>query len=221
MKTISALAVAVLGVSAYANPVFVENWDFEDPELPANTAWYSAQLPVVPGWSTTATGGADRGLWNAPARFNQPADYGQVAFIYQNNAFAQQLGVTIQTGWTYSMSFLSGWATGQSAPTGGHAEMWAGGTLTDGVVVGGTMVKVLNIDDIGWSGSSGQLVPLDFDWTADATHAGELLTIRFSKSTSSYWSFDKVEVEAVPEPMTLATLGIGLAAIAARRRRKA
>lgn len=197
----------------------IVNWDFEDPALSLGSAVYSSGLPTVPGWSTTATGGLDRGLWNAPSRFGQPNEYGQVAFIYADNAFAQQLDLTIEDGVDYSVSFLSGWATGQGAPTGGHAELWAGGALADGMVTSGTLVASLDIDTVGWTGTSGQLVSLNFGWTGTSAHAGDTLTLRFSKSTAGYWSFDKVTMTAVPEPVTMASLSLGLLAVVARRRR--
>lgn len=219
-RVLFTMLVAFPATSTLAS-VTIENWDFEDPPLSLGAAVYSGTLPTVPGWSTTATGGADRGIWNAPNRFNMPNDYGQVAFIYDGNAFAQQLNLSVASGVDYTVSFLSGWATGQGAPTGGHAELWAGGTVANGVVTGGTMVASLDIDSVGWSGTAGQLVPLSYTWTGTAAHIGEVLTVRFSKSTSGYWSFDKVTMNAVPEPMTLATLSMGALAMNARRRRKA
>ncbi len=168
----------------------------------------------MPGWSSTATGGADRGIWNTTAPGKHLTN---IAFAYKDNAFGQQTTEVLQAGETYTVSWLQGRTGGATRGTG---ELWAGGTLTDGVMTGGALL-------VSFTSSMNQadMIERQISYMAAAgnPNLGQLLTVRFAGTTvagESYVSFDNIRFDstAVPEPATLALIGLG--ALAAIRRKR-
>lgn len=215
MRTLFALSLAALSASAFANSIFIENHSFEDPTLSSGSFFYSPT--PMPGWSSNGIGGADRGIWNTTAPGKDGAN---IAFAYRNSAFAQQLGEALQADTIYTLDYLLGRTNGL---TTGSVELWAGGTVADGAVTGGTLLasrtEVL---------SSGQMneFSFSFDSTGAGPSIGQLLSIRMAGTTTlgqSYVSFDNARLTSspVPEPGAMAAAAAGLGLLAARRRRKA
>lgn len=168
----------------------------------------------MPGWSSTATGAPDRGIWNTSALGKDGIN---IAFAYRNNAFGQQLSENVQANTEYTLDYLIGRTGGA---THGTAELWAGGTLANGVVTGGVLLASQTS-----AVSQADMTPLSLVYVSSSagSEIGELLTVRFVGTTvagESFVSFDNVRLNAepVPEPATFIALGAGLAAL--RRRRK-
>jgi hypothetical protein len=203
----------VLSTASFATSIAISNHSFEAQTLGSGSFFYSPTQ--ITDWSSTATGGADRGVWNTSALGK---DGDNIAFAYANNAFGQQLAATVQADTVYTLQYLMGRTGGG---TRGTAELWAGGTLANGVVSGGTLLAAQTLQI-----NQGSMSEFVLTYTSPTTGAviGQLLTIRFAGSTISnegYVSFDhaRLSAEAVPEPATLTLLALGALA-AARRRRK-
>ena len=67
----------------------------------------------------------------------------------------------------------------------------------------------------GSPGAVGSFV--EYQFTELATGASTILNFSF-ENDDNYWSFDDVSVQATPEPATLIPVGLGLLALACRKR---
>lgn len=213
MRIAFLIVAVVLSAASYATSIAISNHSFEAQTLGGGSFFYSPTQ--ITDWSSTATGAPDRGVWNTTA---DGKDGNNIAFAYANNAFAQQLTATVQADTVYTFQYLMGRS---GSATRGTAELWAGGTLLNGVVTGGTLLagQTLQINQSSMSEFS-----LTYTSPTSGAVVGQLLTIRFAGSTiptENYVSFDnaRLSAEAVPEPATLTVLALG-ALVAARRRRK-
>lgn len=205
------LTLVVMSVAvASAQPISINNASFENQPLSLGSFFYSPT--PIDGWTSTATGGADRGVWNTSA----PGKDGEnIVFAYGANAIAQQLTATLQPNTIYNLDYLIGRTGGTIT---GTVELWAGGTVANGVVTGGTLLQS-QAETLNSSSMAART--LTYTSPTSGSTIGQLLTIRLAGAPatgSTYVSFDHIRLNAVPEPATLSVLALGVAALVRRRK---
>jgi hypothetical protein len=180
----------------------IANHSFEDEVLPVGTFNRSIQdwtqsfsAHGIGTWSPGENGAFDLST----------IDGDQIAFL-GIGSIAQQLTTPVVLGQRYHLSASLG-TVGGPFIAGGTLELWAGGTVTDGDVIGGTILGSLVVSD-------DQLMPgifLPFETQIVAPTSGlsgtELLAIRFV-SNGIESDLDNVQLAPIPEPAPLLAIGI-------------
>lgn len=217
------LVAAAAGIGLASAPVMagggsitvpVANPSFEEQVLPFNGLFFSP-TPIT-GWTATATGGSDRGLWHVPP-IGQ--DGNNVAFVGGGNSLAQALSHAIVANSTYTVEFLHS-SNGQSAI--GVVELYAGGTVSNGLVTGGTLLNSLTVTRDPFSGIM-QEYSLLWSSPLSGLPVGQNLSIRMAYvggvSVSLFDDF-QVSYAPIPEPASAALLLAGLGTLLLARRRR-
>jgi hypothetical protein len=189
-------AVAGLGQSVFASPPItlpVANPSFENPALASGASLNAA----IPDWSNTT--GSSRQV-RYPTPVIPGTHLNQIAEFFGGGAVAQSLGHSIVADATYTVDCLFGWAGGGLS---GVVELYAGGTLIDGAVVGGTLLT----SDVRVAAAGGDFTmeEFSFNWTAPASGGpvGQNLSIRLGRADAfliSSVAFDNIRVSYVPIP---------------------
>jgi hypothetical protein len=180
----------------------IANHSFEDEVLPVGTFnasiqdWTQSSFERIGTWSPGEDG---------PFDFST-IDGDQVAYL-NGGSIAQQLTTPVVLGQRYHLSALLGAVSSGGHNAGGALELWAGGTVTEGDVIGGTILGSLVVSD-------DQLVPgifLPFDTQIVAPTSGlsgsELLAIRFV-SNGNESELDNVQLAPIPEPASILAIGV-------------
>ncbi|MGF1633789.1 MAG: PEP-CTERM sorting domain-containing protein [Phycisphaerae bacterium] len=201
--------------SAIPVPVPVANPSFEEQVLASGSLFFSP-TPIT-GWTATASGGSDRGLWHF-VPIGQ--DGFNVAFVNSLDSLAQDLGHAIVPNATYTVEFLFG-SNGTSSS--GVVEFYAGGTVSNGVVTGGTFLDRVEVDR---PFTNPYMVEHTLAWTSPLSGlpVGENLSIRLAYGSTgiSVAMFDDIRISyvLVPEPVSGLILPAGGMLLANRRRRQ-
>lgn len=203
-------AVACLGVQVA--DAAVVNGSFEDPVL-ANAGDFSSS--GIPGW--TAAGGS-LGVWKLPHPTYFPADAPDGDQIGYSNgtAIAQQLPDVLVPGLQLA-SVLAGRRDDQYAGSFDF-ELWASGTVANGVVTGGTLLDSAHFDHTPRPVGSFRRLVLSYEAAGDDPLLGEPLALRIVRTGGVQMDFDRV---TLPEPSGFAATalpGLLLGALARRRR---
>ena len=203
-------AVACLG--ALVAEAEVVNGSFEDPVLAVAGDFNTA---AIPGW--TAAGG-NLGVWRLPHPTYFPAaapDGNQIGFS-NGLAIAQQLTDVLVPGLQIA-SALAGRRDDQYAGSFDF-QMWAGGTVANGVVTGGTLLDSAHFDHTLYPAATFRPLVLSYEAAVDDPLLGEPLALRLVPTGGLQMNFDRV---ALPEPSGFAATlppALILGALARRRR---
>jgi hypothetical protein len=224
------LAFAVSQAHAVAVPLV--NPSFESPPLAPGPYSFNSGSGAIPGWTDATPDNNLGGVQNighvgssTEVEFPNPAggapDGTQVAWLWGgvgdvggpyplSTSISQTTGVTVVAGTTYTLSGFYG-----QPLVHGTTLQSPQATSTVSILQGGVPQSVFSS-----IGPSGLLGPFTFSWTAQTS--GGLLGVEL-ETTNNYSYFDTISMTAdppVPEPATIALVGLGTVALAGLRRRR-
>ena len=203
--------MAGLGLASVSQAQLI-NASFEEPVM-AQGSWGTAGLP---GWTN---GSGDTGAWNIPSSsfFVAEAPHGTQIGYSNSIQVAQQSSVGLIEG--LNEVTVMGGRRQDSFAGSFDLQLWVGGTVVNGTVIGGEMLSSTSFVHTTIPVSSFTLISTSFTAAANDPRLGQLLTVRFFKTSGSQMNWDDVRMSAVPEPMTM--VGLGAFALLLRRRKKA
>ena len=226
LPTLSAGALLFAATSTQAALVFSEDFEGYGNTDDNTVATYDKQPPLPTNWTRASNGfGSDKiGL-------NLVGTNTVLSTRYTNSGLTTNDGVigTLTAGETYTISFdvsLDGTAdpflVGLVTFADGAARNSVNGSIADGTSA------VLASTSGSWSGTEwtaggGAIVSgstITFTYTADGTEGslGDDLAVRIDGASTSA-NIDNVSVDVVPEPGSLALMGLGGLMMLKRRRR--
>jgi hypothetical protein len=187
----SILLLAVGATAAHAN--LIQNGSFEDPNL--NGGW--STFSTIPGWYA-ASGVIEIGGAGVYGVTGQAGTNVLELDSTGNSTIAQDLTLS---GQAYSLSFDFARRDGTTAETNKFDVLW-----------NGNVIASITPDSTHFSSAS---------YTVSGLSGVNTLAFRGTGTSDSYGGMiDKVNVQAVPEPTSMAALGAGVLGLL-RRRRKA
>jgi hypothetical protein len=183
--------------SASAVPIAVDNPSFEDPVLFDN-----GFVGFAPEWDVV-----NSGTFNplVPFSYDFIPDGDNVAYGGSGGSLSQILDVSLQAGQLYTLEVEVG-ARGDGTPFPGYAvQLLAGG------------VVLAEESSLAPAPGTFETSVVTYLAPADDPMLGSLLEVRLV-SNGIQTNFDNVRLDAIPEPGTLALLGLGLGLLAGGRR---
>ncbi|MCP5163080.1 MAG: DUF642 domain-containing protein [Hahellaceae bacterium] len=208
MKSIFANSLLTLTLAGSAHATLLVNGDFEDAQL-SGTRW--GVFNAIPGWQTTLGSGIEiqRNTIVSAQSGNQYVELDS----YSNSALTQ--GIQTNAGQTYLLSFFYLPRTNNGGNDNGLAVYW---DIFDG--------DFGNFDPSHQAFSINNMtrsqMPGWTEYSVELTGTGGLTALSFAGTglNNSLGAFiDNVSLTAVPEPMSLALIGVGLAGMISLRKR--
>lgn len=192
-------AVACLALAAPATAQnYVANPSFESPAIAPG----GSTVGDIPGWTGSLAGPVPFGIGYERAQLMTP-NGNQWAYTNDGaNAIAQQTTKAVVANEVYELTAEFGRRTDNPAVTP-SLELWVGGTVTEGGVVGGTRVGTQSVTP-----GSGQFAPATVRWTAPAAGPliGQRLSVRLANSSGAQANYDNVSLTATPGVAPVPTL---------------
>lgn len=184
------LLAATLAVAWLANPAragLIVNGSFEQPAIAANSF---SILGSIPGWTGIPNIEVQNNVAGSPFDGNQHVELDTTA----NSAMSQ--AVPTVPGQFYELSFAYSPRPGIALASNGIDVFWDGVLVASlaqsGTALSNTQWQVFSFNVVGGAGAT---TTLRFNATGTSNSVGGYL--------------DAVEVQAVPEPTSLAVLGLG------------
>lgn len=226
-----ALSLSLLaGMAALQDPaeaaLFTE--DFESPAVDPTTTVLG--LDGNNGWNSNGAAIWEPGAGSVPSRWNQaapmagPAGGNQVLFVNSFQVAVNDTGIVIQPNTVYTLSAAVGWDNVYASPGFWSLQLWADKSTPTTFIQPGetfldqtysTLAGVNNPTQGNWALNS-----VTWDSASDPDLVGSTLTVLLNNfATGDTVYFDNIEITAVPEPGSLALLGMGTLLVARRRRR--
>ena len=217
IASISSLVV-LLGLATSAHAVeLVTNGSFENPAH--DSSWNSTNpdgdylLGSIPGWTSTGVSG----VWQPVAgMFNSIPDGTQLGFTGNGAAgtLTQDLPWTIGADDNIVVTFEFGDRANLASKYGitskGTLTLWTTGTHQ---FIASSEYSTPGTTGDWWSGGFG------LNSSNLSTFVGQGITLELSTPAGYQASWDKVSVEAVPEPASMIALGLGVVGLISRRKK--
>ena len=212
---VSAAACATfIGSSAFAAPIAVANFSFETPPpggLPnACGVGCSYSIDAIPGWSNGGFSGQFQpGSSSGNFTYFDSVPDGLTVAYSNGGTISQITGATVALGVVYTLQ----------VDQGVRHDLGDLGTID--LLINGTQYFATGVAAApgGWSTYTATYIGLPGD-------VGSSIAIELNNSLGGQGDWDNVRLDArgrvagVPEPLTLALFGAGLAGMAGMRRRK-
>ena len=192
--------LAVLLSPLAANADLIVNGGFEDPDIP--TGSFAIFGIGITGWYVTSGSGIEiqDNIAGSPFEGDQLVELDS----FSNSGMAQDVGTSSSALYELIFAFS---ARPNIPETSNGIDIFWDGSLLDSITASG-----LGLSDTSWT---------VFSYLVTATTDLSVLEFRATGTSDSLGGYlDGVSLVAVPEPGTLALLGIGLAGLGLTRRRR-
>lgn len=226
LTTLTTAALLTAGTTTQAAVIFSD--DFESPDVTAGQSDGNTSGAIdstkwqrnTQGFGSNRQGTVDE----SHGDFTDPVGEQAYAFRYTNSGITTKDGLigALTSGETYTVSFDVVLDGHNSTTPYSAALVTFNGGLRDRMNGGGIAQNTTAVlaTATGNSTGDGLYTTVTFSYTADGTEAtlGQDVALRFAGATSSA-IIDNVSIDVVPEPGSLALLGLGGLLIGVRRRK--
>lgn len=209
MKGIALCVAALTACLAEANLV---NASFEEPNLSGGAFTSSG----IEGWTS---GGGGSGVWNTTGwnAYDEPLPDGDQVGYINGGSVSQVSTWQIEVG-VNQVKFMVGHRRGYAGTA--TYELYAGGSASAGLITGGTLIDSITIDNNDIANARWASYTLDYTASGSDALLGQNLGIRIFKAAGGQQvNFDNFGHQVVPEPGTLAALGLGAVLLIRKRKR--